>query len=390
MSCLAVSLLVPSSAAPFERSPDPLLLSGAFLSSLTSESTQTSTTLYTLTSSGEVVVVTSIITTVVEPSGSANGTSANGQGGSGSKSLNGNSGNSSSFFSNTGAVAGTFVVVGLVAAGIAIGLASFFLRRKKKRQLDEDIRVAAGGAGDGGAGVNRFAGEMDDEENPFEGGSEGHHSNGYHPPTMSSYGTVPLTAAAAAYASSNPNQTSASRPSFDHRRSLSGTGFEPTHSPSHSLGSYNNGGGIGAAAYAGYQAYGPTNGAAYPRGPEMALGSGTRSQEGALYPDWAEYVENETPGRSSGSGENGNGSGSAEGMGELATFSLSSRAELMPDAASNSRFRQLAHLQQPTLPDRLHARIRLLLLLLSHRASFSLRLGNATPPASSAWIDHAG
>lgn len=217
-------------------------------------------------------------------------------------------------------MAGTFVVVGLVAAGIAIGLAFFFLRRKKKRQLDEDIRVAAGGAGDGGAGVNRFAGEMDDEEDPFEGGSEGH-SNGYHPPTMSSYGTVPLTAAAAAYASNN------SRPSFDHRRSLSGAGFEPTHSPSQSLGSYGGGGGIGAAAYAGYQAYGPTNGAGYPRGAEVVgngLGTGTRSQEGALYPDWAEYVENETPGRSSGSGENGNGSGSAEGMGELLVYALSS------------------------------------------------------------------
>lgn len=260
--------------------------------------------------------MTSIVTTIVDPTG---GTSANGTGGG--KSLNGDAGNSTSFFSNTGAVAGTFVVVGLVAAGIAIGLAFFFLRRKKQRRLDEDVRVAAGGAGDGGAGVNRFAGDDDDDENPFEGpGSEGHHSNGYHPPTMSSYGTVPLTAAAAAYAANGAGQkrnsygaTSGDAP----RRSLSGfSGFEPTHSPSQSQGSYAAGLG-GSAAYAGYQAYGPSGAAGYPRGEERNVGTGQRSHEGALYPDWAEYVEGETPERSSGSGE---GSGSAEGMGAWSFF----------------------------------------------------------------------
>lgn len=262
----------------------------------------TSTTLYTLTSSGQVVVVTSVVTTVVRPSGTVNGTS------SGGRSLNGDAGSSGSFFSNTGAVAGTFAAVGLIAAGLVIGLAFFFLRRKKKRQLDEDIRVAAGGAGDGGAGKSRFA---DDEDDPFVGGpgSDGHHSNGYHPPTMSSYGTVPLTAAAAAYAS-NGRRSSYN----DGRRSMSSFDQGMQSQNSHpNIAGYGSSAGGGAAAYADYQAYGP----GFAREERSA---GPRSHEGALYPSWAEYVEGDTPpGRSSGEGD---GSGSAEGMSEPFPYCL--------------------------------------------------------------------
>lgn len=81
------------------------------------------------------------------------------------------SGNSSTeqgskgFFQNTGAVAGTFVVVGLVVAAGITFLAWLFFRRRRTKRLNEDLRVAAGGAGDGGAGVDRFSGE---EDEPFD------------------------------------------------------------------------------------------------------------------------------------------------------------------------------------------------------------------------------
>ncbi|GAA6058428.1 hypothetical protein JCM3770_000468 [Rhodotorula araucariae] len=238
--------------------------------------TRTSTSELTLTTSGTVIVVTSVVTAIVSGVDPSASSGANG------RNLNGSSSSSKAFFNNTGAVAGTFVVVGLVAAGIVIGLGFFFLRRKRRRRLDEDIRVAAGGAGDGGAGVNRFA-DDDDEEDSFEhlgAGSDGHLSSNY----MSSYGNVPLTAAAAAAGF-------ATHPSSGYDLGASGAGgaasgspvtpsYDPGHSPAQSQGS------SGAAAYnyaavptaAAYGAYG--------------LGSGgARSQEGVQHDNWAEYVD---------------------------------------------------------------------------------------------------
>lgn len=329
------------------------------------ELTQTSTTLYTLTSSGEVIVVTSIITTVVRPTGSATGTSGGG------RSLNGDAGSSRSFFANTGAVAGTFAVVGLLAAGLVIGLAFFFLRRKKKRQLDEDIRVAAGGAGDGGAGKSRFAGD-DDDDDPFAGGpgSDGHHSNSYHPPTMSSYGTVPLTAAAAAYAANGSGNRRASY--NDGRRSMSSFDGGMQSQGSHpNIAGYNSATGGGAAAYAGYQAYGP----GYSR--EERNGGGARSHEGALYPDWAEYVEGETtpPGRSSGEGSGSpqEGSGSAEGMSEFVSATSVIGADLY---LSRSGIRR--ELLRPAFTHLQHSRLRLFSLPLRR----PLYLGHASATRS--------
>lgn len=102
---------------------------------------------------------------------------------------------SSGFFANSGAVAGTFVVVGLVVAGAAVGLALWFFRRKRARRLDEDLRVAAGGAGDGGAGVDRFSGEDDYEHDPFQQAT-------YLPPTEGDMRELPpsvMLAAGGAY-----------------------------------------------------------------------------------------------------------------------------------------------------------------------------------------------
>ncbi|GAA5920552.1 hypothetical protein JCM1841_005723 [Sporobolomyces salmonicolor] len=267
---------------------------------------------YTLTTSGTVVVVTSVVTAVItgaEPSSS----------GSGSRSLNGSASSGNSFFSNTGAVAGTFVVVGLVAAGIVIFLGFFFVRRKRARRLDEDIRVAAGGAGDGGAGVNRF--NDDDEEDLFGAASEGHHSSGY----MSSYGSVPLVSAAAAggFAQrplSGYDLSSVAGPVGAMGAGGARTSFEPGHSPSHSLGSIppHQMPGFGPSAAAGYNGYGTGN---------AQYGAGaSRSHEGALHDDWAEYVDGVAgagaysgagllAGRKGSSGEGSPGEhGSQEGM----------------------------------------------------------------------------
>ena len=60
--------------------------------------------------------------------------------------LNNASGGSSStnaFFNNTGAVAGVFVVVGLVVVGILTALAFFCLRRRRRQRLDREVTAAA-------------------------------------------------------------------------------------------------------------------------------------------------------------------------------------------------------------------------------------------------------
>ena len=78
------------------------------------------------TSNGQAITVTQIIH---NPSGSLD------QGSSGS-STNG-------FFSNTGAVAGVFVVVGLVVVGIIIALGFLCFRRRRRQRLDREVTAAA-------------------------------------------------------------------------------------------------------------------------------------------------------------------------------------------------------------------------------------------------------
>ncbi|GAA6001559.1 hypothetical protein JCM10207_006723 [Rhodosporidiobolus poonsookiae] len=285
--------------------------------------TQTSTSEFTLTTSGTVVVVTSVYTAVVTGNPSATG----------SRNLNDSSGSGNSFFNNTGAVAGTFVVVGLLAAGIVIGLGWFFLRRKRARQLDEDIRVAAGGAGDGGAGINRFDGEDDDDaSDPFDRfGSEGHGS-GY----MSSYGTVPLTAAAAGFGAARRHSgydypaagSGNGRPSYDFTGAAAAgrPSFEPGHSPAQSQGSVPP----MSMAYAagqnppvvGYNGYGTGM-------------SGARSHEGILHGDWAEYV-----------GGVGAAAGAGAGTGEGSPHDLGSQEGNMGSGNSHS-----AHGHSPAMRD---------------------------------------
>lgn len=89
-------------------------------SSFTSNIVQTS-------SDGVVYTVTQI---VHNPSGALDG-------GSGGKS------STSAFFSNKGAVAGVFVVVGLVVVGIIFALGLLCFRRRRRQRLDREVTAAA-------------------------------------------------------------------------------------------------------------------------------------------------------------------------------------------------------------------------------------------------------
>ena len=79
------------------------------------------------TSGGQVYTVT---VNVHNPSGALD-QGANGGGGG------------SSFFNNTGAVAGVFVVVGLVVVGVAFALGLLCFRRRRRQRLDREVTAAA-------------------------------------------------------------------------------------------------------------------------------------------------------------------------------------------------------------------------------------------------------
>lgn len=153
--------------------------------------TELSTAVFTLTSAGRLVTITSIITAVVPAASARNAAGADGRLNSPTAA---EGAGKTGFFSNTGAVAGTFVVLGLIVAVGLVALARFFARRKRARRLDEDVRVAAGGAGDGGAGVNRF-GDDEDGGNPFadEDSSAGHHQGYPTSPNMAQYAPLALS-----------------------------------------------------------------------------------------------------------------------------------------------------------------------------------------------------
>ncbi|GAA5983370.1 hypothetical protein JCM10908_000257 [Rhodotorula pacifica] len=229
--------------------------------------THTETSEYTLTSSGKIVVVTSVFTAVVTGDSSPSG--------SGVPRLNNANGSGNAFFSNTGAVAGTFVGVGIVAAATVAFLFFFFVRRKRRRQLDEDIRVATGGAGDGGAGFSRFNDDDDDEESFTGGGTRGSVGHLSSTTRMSSYGNVPLTAAAAGPGTrhSSGYDVASSTNTTPGVWEPSATGFEhlPTSSPGQSISSLPQ----MQQAYFGY-------------GPSFAsfAAGGPRSQEGVMHDDW--------------------------------------------------------------------------------------------------------
>ena len=75
------------------------------------------------------------------------------------------SGSSSvSFFDNTGAVAGTFVVVGLVVTSAVLAFIVFMLRRRRRQRLDRDVAAAAAAAA--AAASSRHFDDEEDHERP--------------------------------------------------------------------------------------------------------------------------------------------------------------------------------------------------------------------------------
>ena len=89
-------------------------------------------------------------------------------------------GSDKGFFSNSGAVGGTFAAVGIVAALILAGLAWLLYRRRRAQRMDADVAMAASAA----AATTRTPFDDDDpemiEENYGQGPS-GSASNFYHP-----------------------------------------------------------------------------------------------------------------------------------------------------------------------------------------------------------------
>jgi len=173
------------------------------------------------------------------------------------------------FFSNTGAVAGTFLAVGILIAGAVLGGLLFVRRRKRRRALDEDLRVAAGGAGDGGAGTSRFHDDIEDDDDFADSthGGGGGGGGGFKGPPMTQYNPVSLPAGAAA-AGAGAGAYYANHSSQGH----SGTGHSRSPSgQSHFMGSM-AAAGAGAGAGAGAAAYGRSLSSApsYYTGPNQA------------------------------------------------------------------------------------------------------------------------
>lgn len=109
---------------------------------------------------------------------------------------NGDGSSTSTFFSNSGAVGGTFAAVGIVALFIIAGIVWMFYRRRKNQRMDADVVAAAGAA----AATTRTPFDDDDPEmieDPSYGagsgngaGSHGGYYDGY-APSMLSAGTGP-------------------------------------------------------------------------------------------------------------------------------------------------------------------------------------------------------
>lgn len=266
------------------------------MSTITAPVTSTSEDVLTSTNAdGQVVTYTSVITVTgrttvvtaiqtVDPSGSNSLNNAAAQNGS------------TGFFSNTGAVAGTFLAVGIAVAALILGGLFFIRRKRRQRALDEDLRVAAGGAGDGGAGTSRF--HDDDLDDDLDESTNAHGSFGS--PRMTQYSPFNVLPQGAAHPSGTNSYY---------------TGPHTTESGgSHGMGSL--GAGAMAAAGAGAGA-GAAVGYGYNNAPQYSYGSNQAYNDQYAvaqqytndnpYGDWNE-VQQPVPTRS--------GSGSGEGSGE--------------------------------------------------------------------------
>lgn len=192
-----------------------------------------------ITVTGQTTVITAIAT--VDPSGGNSLNNAANQDGD------------TGFFSNTGAVAGTFIAVGIAAVAMILGGLWFIRRRRRQRALDEDLRVAAGGAGDGGAGTSRF--QDDDDDDDFEASTNAHGS--YSSPPMTQYSPFSLPGGAAPpnqpyYGAQPPaNESGAS----NYLPAMAAGAAAGGAAAGYASQGYNGGGGYQPYSYGGNQAY---------------------------------------------------------------------------------------------------------------------------------------
>lgn len=258
--------------------------------------TQTSVILVT----GETTFVTVAVSTVLGHGGTA---------------LNGpESQAATGFFSNTGAVAGTFVAVGMALAGLGIAGLFFVRRRKRRRILDEDLRVAAGGAGDGGAGTSRFHDDIEDDE--FDGTSTpGQHSAFGKAPMMQQYAGPALPAGAAAAASNRDSYFGSSQSPTLVSRAPSKGQSQSSHGIASVLAGAAAGGAAGAAAkrYSANYSDVPQYSQAYED--QYAMAQQYTAQSERPYSDWGELY-NPYLAPEGNSGSDPDGSASAEGSRE--------------------------------------------------------------------------
>lgn len=124
--------------------------------SVTTATPSSFTSEYVTTSAGRVITVTQM---VHNPTGALDNSSGGG-------------GGSNAFFNNTGAVAGTFVVVGLVVVGILFALGLLCFRRRRRQRLDREVTAAA------------VAASTHNQRSPLDEGDDVHSSSG---PTSESY-----------------------------------------------------------------------------------------------------------------------------------------------------------------------------------------------------------
>lgn len=176
------------------------------------------------TSNGRIVTQTVI---VHQPTGALDGSSRGGSG-------------SNAFFSNTGAVAGTFVVVGLVVVGILCALGLLCFRRRRRQRLDREVTAAA------------VAASTHHQRSPIDDADDIHSSSG---PTSESYpSTVNQSMAqynnyGASYGNAGGYDPYAQQPYSDHP----GQGpFDTPHGYDH-YGAAAAGGAAGAAGAGGYE-----------------------------------------------------------------------------------------------------------------------------------------
>jgi hypothetical protein len=119
--------VIPSVIDSTATSAIPLTTTNASGQTVTTVPPPTITNKIVTTSDGTVYTITQYVhnpTGALDP-GSAGGTSSN------------------AFFNNTGAVAGTFVVVGLVVVGMIFALGLLCFRRRRRQRLDREVTAAA-------------------------------------------------------------------------------------------------------------------------------------------------------------------------------------------------------------------------------------------------------